>query len=178
MKKHPAFSLFRFLTGLVKPGKGIRRRLARRLAAAPEAERREIRGRRGQDKGMVQEPDRADKGEETQADFGATPDEPAESEATGQAPVEPEQNIPAEEQAGGGGRTGLVGAGGEYKNRFDAAQGRLKNNSSNEEAQALLEQAIALLESLSEHPAIQDYGENKRKLDEIEQRLGYGSYPQ
>jgi hypothetical protein len=47
-----------------------------------------------------------------------------------------------------------------------------------EELQALLEQAITLLEWMSQHPALRDYGDHQRRLDEIEQRMGYGAYPQ
>ena len=71
------------------------------------------------------------------------------------------------------------GVGHDFQNRFEAAQGRIRNQpQGTEELQALLDQAITLLEAFSRHSAIRDYEANKRQLDEIEQRLGYGSYPQ
>lgn len=63
-------------------------------------------------------------------------------------------------------------AGGDYKGRIDTARSRIGNQEQGmEQLQELLEQAVSLLETLSTHPAIRDYDSNKRKLDEIEQRL-------
>jgi hypothetical protein len=79
---------------------------------------------------------------------------------------------PPEEQAENVARPEWPGAGIDFRNRFDSAQGRIGNHGQNtEELEALLDQAVTLLESVSQHPAIRDYGANKRKLEEIEQRL-------
>lgn len=65
-----------------------------------------------------------------------------------------------------------------FQSRLDAVQVQLTTQNQDDPWQELLDQAIRLLESVSRHPALQDYSANKRKLDEIEQRLGYGAYPQ
>lgn len=71
------------------------------------------------------------------------------------------------------------GANRDFENRIDAARNRIGTQDDHEdETQALLERAVGLLETVSAHPAIRDYAATKRKLEEIEQRLGYGSYPQ
>jgi hypothetical protein len=60
---------------------------------------------------------------------------------------------------------------GNFKIRFDAVRGRIGNQGQDGELEAMLDQAITLLESLSQQPAIRDYSANQRRLDEIEQRL-------
>lgn len=68
---------------------------------------------------------------------------------------------------------------GRYQTRLETARTRLRDQAEPEkEWAALVEQAIALLDSISQHPALTNYAANKRKLDEVEQRLGYGAYPQ
>jgi hypothetical protein len=68
---------------------------------------------------------------------------------------------------------------GNFGSRIFAAQDRLKNQAdSRQQWEALLDQAVTLLESISQHPAVRDYNATKRKLDEIEQRLESGGYPQ
>jgi hypothetical protein len=40
-----------------------------------------------------------------------------------------------------------------------------------EELQGLLDQAVTLLESVSQHPALQDAADMKRRLENVESRL-------
>ncbi len=111
-------------------------------------------------------------------------DEPAEGGPMEQPPAGPPlivrpSQAPPEEQTENTAGPEWPGAGRDLQNRFDAAQGRIGNPGQRaEELQALLDQAIALLEAVSQHPALRDYSASKRQLDEIEQRLGYGAYPQ
>jgi hypothetical protein len=64
------------------------------------------------------------------------------------------------------------GAGREFQNRIDAAKSQIRNQSQNvEELQGLLDQAVTLLESVSQHPALQDAADMKRRLENVESRL-------
>lgn len=69
-------------------------------------------------------------------------------------------------------------AGADFERRFDAVQSRLQTASPDDPVPALLDRALTLLESISQHPALRDYSATQRKLEEIEQRLGAGAYPQ
>jgi cell division septation protein DedD len=194
MKKQPPASLIRFLTELVKQTKELCERTTRQIpafremAGAPSPQqarpKRDAAGEAGQEKENALPPDRGINAEQAAAKAGARPDDPpAEGGSTEQPPAGPRQVIPPgqappEEQAGNAVRPESSGAGRDLKNRFDAAQSRIRDNAQSEELEALLDQAVTLLESLSQHPAIRDYSANQRKLEEIEQRLGYGSYPQ
>ena len=135
-------------------------------------------GEAGQEEENVLPPDREIHAEKAAAKAGVEPDDqPAEGGPTEQPPAGPRQIIPPgqaplEEQAENAVRPELPGAGRDLRNRFDAARGGVGNQAqSAEESQALLDQAITLLESVSRHPAIRDYSANQRKLEEIEQRL-------
>jgi len=67
----------------------------------------------------------------------------------------------------------------DFSVRLDAAKSNLgRPPQAAEEWPALLDQAITLLEGISQHPALGEFSAQKRRLDEIEQRLGYGAYPQ
>jgi hypothetical protein len=155
---------------------------AREMADTPSAPRarpkRDAAGDAMQAEASPLPPDRAPHVEKTAAPAGVEPDEPpAKGGATeelpaGPGPVIPPGQAPPEEQAENAVRSEWPGAGRDFKNRFDAAQGRINNHAQDaEELPALLDQAITLLESVSQHPALRDYGANKRKLEEIEQRL-------
>lgn len=117
-------------------------------------------------------------------DGGALEDQPVMGESLGLASsgprqVMPSRKAPSEEPTENANDTEPPEAGRDFKNRFDAVRGLIGNHAEDgEELRELLEQAITLLESISQHPAIQDYSANQRKLEEIEQRLGYGAYPQ
>jgi hypothetical protein len=171
---------------VVKPTKEPRQRTRRQISVVPESARapspQRVRPKSDatrddrQEKKTPLPQDRTLNAETPATQAGIAPDEPP---ATGGAmdqedPTRPQQQaVPPEELVE------LPGAGRDFKNRFDAAQGRIRNQSQDaDELQTLLDQAITLLESVSQHPAIRDYNANKRKLDEIEQRLGYGAYPQ
>ena len=56
-----------------------------------------------------------------------------------------------------------------FKNRIDAARGRIDDR--NQDAGELLEQAVTLLETLAQHPALEDYASIKQRLDTVEQML-------
>jgi len=162
---------------------------SREIADAPSPQhawpKRDAPGDAGQEKASPLPHDRAPHAEKAAAKAGAElDDQPVKGGATEQPPAGPGQvippgQVPPEEQTENAVRPELPGAGRDFQNRFDAAQGRIRNQAqSADELQALLDQIITLLESLSQHPAIRDYSANQRKLEEIEQRLGYGSYPQ
>jgi hypothetical protein len=112
---------------------------------------------------------------------GAAPDEPsAGGDAVAPANDAGQATLASPgEQPGNGAQPEWPGGGGDLRNRFEAARAGAQNQAqSAEELQALLEQAITLLEFASQHPALRDYSANQQKLEEIEQRLGYGAYPQ
>jgi len=68
---------------------------------------------------------------------------------------------------------------GAYKIRIDAAQSQIQGQAQGgTELEELLERAITLLETVTQHPALRDFSDYQRRLDEIEQRLSQGSYPQ
>jgi hypothetical protein len=187
MKKQPHISPLHFLTEFVKrTGKLCQRTTrqilaSREMAGAPSPQdarpKRDATGEASQEQENILPPDRGINAETTAANAGARPDDqPAEDGSMEQPPAGPRQIIPpqapAEEQAENAVRPELPGAGGDLKNRFDTARGGLGNQAqSAEELQALLDQAITLLESVSQHPALRDYSANKRMLEEIEQRL-------
>jgi len=64
-----------------------------------------------------------------------------------------------------------------FQSRLDAAQGRLQTQNQDDGLETLLDKAITLLETISLHPALRDYSANLRKIEEIEQRLMQGAYP-
>ena len=188
MKEQSRPSLLHLLTDLVKQTKELCRRTTRQIlasremagAASPPHARpaRDAAGEGGQEKENILPPDREINAEGAAAKAGVKPeDPPAEGGSTEQPPAGPRPIIPPgqappEEQAENGVLPESGGAGRDLKNRFDAAQGGVRNQAqSAEELQALLEQAVTLLESVSRHPAIRDYSANQRKLEEIEQRL-------
>ena len=188
MKKQPT-SLLHFLTELVRQTKELYQRTTRQIpasgeradASSPQQDRpeRDATGEAGQEKENVPPPDRVIQAEKAAAKGGARlEDPPEEGGATEQPPAGPRENVPpsqapAEEGSERAVRPEWRGAGGDLKNRFDSAQDRVRNQAqSDEELQALLDQAITLLESVSQHPALRDYSANQRKLEEIEQRLG------
>jgi hypothetical protein len=190
MKKQPP-SLLHFLMELVKQTKELCERATRQIpasremAAAPSPPKKDASGDDGQEKENVLPRDREINAGKAAAKAGVKPDDQgAEGGSTEQPPARPRQILPPsqappEEEAENAVRPESRGAGRELKNRFDAAQGGVRNQAqSTEELEALLDQAVTLLESVSRHPAIRDYSANQRKLEEIEQRLGYGSYPQ
>jgi len=157
------------------------------VAPSPQHARptRDATGDAGPEKENVLPHDRALTPEKAAAKAGVeSDDQPARGGSTEQHPARPRPVIPLvqtqpEEQTEAAARPELPDAGRDFKNRFDAAQDRIGNHAqSGEELEGLLDQAITLLESISQHPAIREYSANKRKLEEIEQRLGYGAYPQ
>ncbi|MGP8200210.1 MAG: hypothetical protein ACLQU4_11990 [Limisphaerales bacterium] len=112
---------------------------------------------------------------------GAGADEPSADGGALEPANGPGQVTPAwpGEEPGNGVQPEWSGGGRDFRTRFDAARAGVESQAqSAEELQALLDQAITLLESVSQHPALRDYSANQRKLEEIEQRLGYGAYPQ
>ncbi len=75
----------------------------------------------------------------------------------------PPESIPTE-QPGNVGR--------DFRNRFDSARSRIRNDAQNtEELPELLDQAVTLLETLANHPATTDYSAIKQRLDNVEQIL-------
>jgi hypothetical protein len=192
MKKQPPTSLLRSLTELVQQTRELCRRTTRQIpasremAGAPSPQHARPAGDAAGEAGTpgsLTPPSPQGEGKAA-AKAGVRPDDqPAEGGSTEQPPAGPQEIIPRgqappEEQAENAAGPEPPGAGRDLRNRFDAARSRIRNNAQGEELQALLDQAVALLESLSLHPAIRDHAANKRKLEEIEQRLGYGSYPQ
>jgi hypothetical protein len=188
MKKQPPTSLLHFLTELVKQTKELCERTTRQILASremagapspqPARPKRDATGGAGQEKENVLPPDREINAEKAAAKAGVMPDDqPAEGGSTEQPPAGPRPIIPPgqappEEQAEKAVRPEWPGAGRGLKNRFDAARGGVRNQAqSAEELQALLDQAVTLLESVSQHPAIRDWSAQKRKLEDIEQRL-------
>jgi len=188
MKRQPPTSQLHFLTELVKQTRKLWQwttgqiLASRERAGAPSPQharpKGDATGKAGQEKENVLPPDREINAEKETANAGARLDNPpAEGGPTEQPPAGPRQIIPPgqaplEEQAENAVRPESPGAGRDLRNRFDAARGGVGNQAqSAEESQALLDQAITLLESVSRHPAIRDYSANQRKLEEIEQRL-------
>jgi hypothetical protein len=193
MKKKPPAPLLNMLTELVKQTKELCQRTTRQIlafremAGAPSPpQARPTRNATGEGGTLCPLTLPSPQGEgKAAAKAGVKPDDPpAEGGSAEQPPAGPRQMIPPgqappEEQADHAVRPEPPGGGRDLKNRFDAVQGGVRNQAqSAEEMQALLDQAITLLESVSQHPAFQDYSANQRRLEEIEQRLGYGAYPQ
>ena len=188
MKRQPPTSRLHFLTELVKQTRKLWQwttgqiLASRERAGAPSPQharpKRDAAGEAGQEEENVLLPDREIHAAKAAAKAGVEPDDqPAECGPTEQPPARPRQIVPPgqappEEQGENAVRPESPGAGGDLRNRFDAARGGVGNQAqSAEETQALLDQAITLLESVSRHPAIRDYSANQRKLEEIEQRL-------
>jgi hypothetical protein len=186
MKKQPS-ALLPFLK-LVKQTKELCRRTTRQIlasremagAAPPQHARpdREATGGAGQKPGNVLPPDRGINAEKAAAEAGAGPDDqqaeggPTEQPPSGPSQLIPPNQAPADEQTEKAGPPELSGAGRDFKNRFDTAQGGVRSQAQSAgELEGLLDQALTLLESLSRHPALHDYAANQRKLEEIEQRL-------
>jgi hypothetical protein len=155
---------------------------SREMAGAPSPQqagpKRDATGDAGQERENLPPPDRVIHAEKAAAKAGVKPDDqPAEGGSTEQPPAGPRQIIPSgraapEEQAENAARPELPGAGRDFQNRFDAARGRIGNHAQSAgELQALLDQAIRLLESVSQHPALRDAADMKRRLDTMEQRL-------
>jgi hypothetical protein len=195
MKKHPPTPLFHRLTGLIKQIDELCHRTTRHVSSsreptnAPSAQEGRLKGGAtvdgGHEEGNVPLPDRVIHAEEAVANSRVKPDDPPtagvapEPSAGGPGQVIPPGQAPPEEQTGNAARPEWPGAGRDLTNRLDAVRRNIGNNAESAgDLQALLDQAITLLESLSQHPAIRDHGANKRKLEEIEQRLNYGAYPQ
>jgi hypothetical protein len=66
-----------------------------------------------------------------------------------------------------------------YKIRIDAAQDQIQRQSADTDGlEELLERAISLLETVARHPAMREYADHQQRLDEVEQRLSQGAYPQ
>jgi hypothetical protein len=58
-----------------------------------------------------------------------------------------------------------------FQSRLDAIQVQASSQDQTDQWQELLNQAITLLESISRHPALQDYAANKHKLDDLQQLI-------
>jgi len=126
---------------------------------------------------------KGDQPEKAVMDGGARMDDAregaAEQPAAGAGPSTPPSGVVPEEKAETASLPEPPRRRNDLINRFDSALGRIRNpEQSGEEAEALLNQVVALLEAVSRHPALRDYSANQRKLDEIEQRLSSGAYPQ
>jgi hypothetical protein len=157
--------------------------VSRETAAAPTPQHVQTKENTTADVGQAQDislPPQPALNAETAAPAGeAELDESPTKDLAGPGQVNPFAQDTPEEPAENVVRPELPSIARDFKNRFDAARDRLRNDAQNpDEMQELLDQAITLLDSISQHPAIRDYGASKRKLEEIEQRLGYGSYPQ
>jgi hypothetical protein len=163
MKKQPPTSLFRFLTELVKHPKELCQRATRQISASHEMAGAASR-QHARPKDDSTPPDGVINAEEAVAKAGVKLDD--------LPPVIPPSQAPPEEQAENAVGPAMPGAGSELKNRFDAARSGVQNHAqSAEELQALLDQAITLLESVSRHPAIRDAADMQRRLEQIESRL-------
>jgi len=184
MKQAP--SLQRFLADLGRQTTGLLRRAAGHLAvfrgrsgaASPRhagVGRGAPTGAEGEKAGRVAGGE-SDGGAAATGPTGGSDPEPGEA---GPRQISLASPAWAGEAAGNGARPEAGGGGGGYKDRFDAARRAAQEQGQNaEEMQALLEQAITLLERVSQHPALADYSAQRRRLEEIEQRLGSGAYPQ
>jgi hypothetical protein len=121
--------------------------------------------------------DRTLPAEKEAAQTGAGSDAPPEAGQTerplaGTQQVIPPSQAPPEEQDENDAGPEWPGGGSGLQNRFDAARGRLNNQTQDAtEQQALLEQAVTLLETLARQEALADYAALKQRLDNIEQIL-------
>jgi hypothetical protein len=187
MKKQPPTSLRHFLTELVKQTKELCQRTTRQILASremagvssPPHARPEM-DATGEAGTLCPLTLPSPQGEgKAAAKAGVRPDDPpagggsTEQPPAGPRPIIPAGPAPPEEQAGDGVRPETPGTGRDLKNRVDSARGGVRSQAQGaEELEALLDQAVTLLESVSRHPALRDHSANQRKLDEIEQRLG------